>query len=398
MTTTSTRSRSFCKRARERARKYRDIHRCRHRAGVHQSRARVDLGRDPPPLFIATIWFRSASTRRTKRARADRAVNANLQEGLSGVRYRRRSCGGQEPRGLYRHRLRLSRCARARQRLVGSTSRSSTSSPTSRRASYSERQRARRARRAPSRLADCVPPVPQPLLRTIQQLSQVFDSYQQARVAIDRITELLATPTTVPQPLEPVFPSVCGAKSCSTTCTSSTRPLSTKRCVASICGSRRARPSRSSVSRRRQEHGHEAGITLLRRHRREVRVDGVPVDDYDRSRSTSSSASFPGSLPVLGDDPRQHRVRREDATTPRSKRPRARSAPRLHRVAPRGYLQWVSERGRSLSSGQRQLIALARATSWIRILLLDEATPPRPPDEAKVQAAMGVAAQGRTTI
>ena len=40
-----------------------------------------------PPLVVATIWFRSASTRAYEIAR-DRiaAVNANLQEGLSGVR------------------------------------------------------------------------------------------------------------------------------------------------------------------------------------------------------------------------------------------------------------------------------------------------------------------------
>jgi ATP-binding cassette subfamily B protein len=67
---------------------------------------------------------------------------------------------------------------------------------------------------------------------------------------------------------------------------------------------------------------------------------------------------------------------------------------------PDGYLSTVTERGRSLSAGQRQLIALARARLVDpAILLLDEATSNLDlASEARVQRAMGLVAHGRTTL
>ena len=67
---------------------------------------------------------------------------------------------------------------------------------------------------------------------------------------------------------------------------------------------------------------------------------------------------------------------------------------------PGAYLHEISERGRSLSAGQRQLIALARAEFVDpAILLLDEATSQLDlATEARVTAAMQQVSRGRTTI
>jgi ATP-binding cassette subfamily B protein len=67
---------------------------------------------------------------------------------------------------------------------------------------------------------------------------------------------------------------------------------------------------------------------------------------------------------------------------------------------PNGYATPILERGRSLSSGQRQLLALARARLVDpAVLLLDEATSNLDlRSEARVAAAMGALSRGRTTI
>jgi ATP-binding cassette subfamily B multidrug efflux pump len=71
----------------------------------------------------------------------------------------------------------------------------------------------------------------------------------------------------------------------------------------------------------------------------------------------------------------------------------------IHRL-PAGFDEPVMERGMTLSAGQRQLIAFARALAVDpEILVLDEATASIDTEtEAALQQAMKVAARGRTTI
>jgi ATP-binding cassette, subfamily B, bacterial len=133
-----------------------------------------------------------------------------------------------------------------------------------------------------------------------------------------------------------------------------------------------------------------------------VLVDGLPVGDYDltayRRRLGVVSQEpflFAGTL---RDNIAYGRPTATDAEVEAAAR--AVGAHDVVATLPGGYRHVVGERGRSLSSGQRQLIALARAQLVDpAILILDEATSNLDlATEGRVQAAMGVLARGRTTL
>ena len=352
-----------------------------------------------PPLIIATLWFRSASTQGVRdRARTHRGREREPARGPVGrARRRRRSCARTRNQEVFAEVAAGYRDARVHaQRLVA------IYFPfvdfLSDIAACDRARRRQRVRR--ERLADVGALIAFLLylnlfFAPIQQLSQVFDSYQQARVAIARITELLDTPTTVPHPREPVVPGALAGRS-----RARRRALQVRdRGRRSVARRRPAdRAGRDGRARRRDRRGQvdrdQARRPLLRRDRRaRCASTASPVDDYDQVAFhqqlgvvPQEAFLFSGTIRDNIAYGRERRVRRRG----RGRGPRRRRA-RLHRVAARRLPQWVSERGRSLSSGQRQLIALARAHLVDpAILLLDEATSNLDlQTEAKVQARDG---------
>ena len=155
--------------------------------------------------------------------------------------------------------------------------------------------------------------------------------------------------------------------------------------------------------RGRQVDDGQAGHPLLRPDRR--------PGDHRRARPPRRHPALvaeparrrpPGAVPVRRDHRGQHRLRPTRTPPTRS------SDEAVERVGltdvidrmPQGLDTVVHERGQTLSSGERQLIALARAfLAHPRVLVLDEATSNLDlQSETKIEAALDVLLENRTAI
>jgi ATP-binding cassette subfamily B protein len=359
-----------------------------------------------PPLAIATIWFRRESSKAYESAREQiAAVNANLQEGLSGVRVSQAFVREQKNEQVFSDVAAGYRDARIHaQRLV---------------AIYfpfvdflADLAAAIVLGAGSVLVAHGTLSVAELIafllylnlfFAPIQQLSQVFDSYQQARVAISRITELLDTPTTVPQPAQPVEP---GRLRGEVVLDNVRFRYSTGIDEALRGVDLHVAPGETVALVGETGAGKSTVVKLVARFydptAGRVCVDGVPVNDYDQRAFHEQLGVVPQEAFLFTGTIRDNIAYGRESASDAEIEAAARAVGAHDFIAslPGGYLQWVSERGRSLSSGQRQLIALARAHLVDpAILLLDEATSNLDlRTEAKVQAAMGVAARGRTTM
>jgi ATP-binding cassette, subfamily B, bacterial len=237
----------------------------------------------------------------------------------------------------------------------------------------------------------------------VQQLSQVFDGYQQAMIGLRRITDLLRLGTSTPPARRPVRPgrlrgrielrdvdfSYTGSQANALNGISLTiKPGET----VALVGQTGAGKS-TLVKLIARFYDVTSGVVL---------VDGTDVRDYDLAAYRHQLGVVPQESYLFAGTVRDSiAYARPDASDAEVEAAaRATGAHDMIMQLPGGYAHVVSERGRNLSAGQRQLIALARAQlADPAILLLDEATAALDlAAEAAVNHAIGELTAARTTI
>ncbi|HEX6392264.1 MAG TPA: ABC transporter ATP-binding protein [Acidimicrobiales bacterium] len=243
------------------------------------------------------------------------------------------------------------------------------------------------------------------LFNPIQQLSQTFDSYQQAGASGAQINALMAVRPLVVEDPQPVRPEqISGSVAFKDVHFSYPSGFSGREALAGV--DLEISPGESVALVGETGAGKSTIVKLITRFydptSGSVSVDGIDLRRMDLPAFRHRLGYVPQEAFLFSGTIRDNiAYGRPDATDAEVEAAaRAVGAHDLVAGLAGGYLHRVSERGRSLSTGQRQLIALARAELVNpAILLLDEATSNLDlATEARVTRAMNVVAQGRTTV
>ncbi|HJP78410.1 MAG TPA: ABC transporter ATP-binding protein [Pseudonocardiaceae bacterium] len=238
----------------------------------------------------------------------------------------------------------------------------------------------------------------------VQQLSQVFDGYQQARVGLQRIGDLLRTRTTVPQSEHPVLPpprlrGEVELREVSFSYTGAAKPALDRINLRVPAGQTVALVGETGA-------GKSTLVKLLARFYDatggRVLVDGVDVRRYDLPKFRQRLGVVPQEAHLfagdVADNVRYGRPESSDQTVEHA----VREVGALPMVATLhgGFHHALGERGQGLSAGQRQLVALARAELVEPdLVLLDEATAALDPaTESAVLSASERMTRARTTF
>jgi ATP-binding cassette subfamily B protein len=366
-----------------------------------------------PPLILATFFFRRASVKAYQLARERvSVVNADLQESVAGLRivqaFRRERDGGRR----FAERSDSYRQARTRGQWLISVYFPFVQFLSSVAAASVLIAGAGRVEAATLTTGALVAYLLyiDLFFAPVQQLSQVFDGYQQATVSLGRIQELLREPTSTRSAGRPLgVPSLRGEIAFEDVHFA----YGQGHCSADADGEEALTgidlriPAGQTVAFVGETGaGKSTLVKLVARFYDptggRVTVDGTDLRDLDLTAYRHRLGVVPQEAYLF-----QGTVRdaiaygRPDATDAEVEAAaRAVGAHEMIATLEGGYLHEVAERGRNLSAGQRQLIALARAELVDPdVLLLDEATAALDlATEAQVNQATDRLAGRRTTL